>query len=107
MSHVNESGGAGAFGYRVRIGDKTVAYTGDTMFCQEAIELGRGADAYVVDCTYSEGCGPEHMGLDDVKKIRESLSPETTIILTHLNGRPSVNGLANTLIAEDLKTFRF
>lgn len=107
MSHVSESGGAGAFGYRVRIGDKTVAYTGDTMFCEEAVKLGEGADVYVVDCTYSDGCGPEHMGLDDVKKIRKRLSPETAIILTHRNGLPNVNGLENTLIAEDLKTFRF
>ncbi len=107
MSHVNESGGPGAFGYSVRIGDKTVAYTGDTMFCEEAVKLGEGADAYVVDCTYSEGCGPEHMGLEDVKKIRKRLPPETAIILTHRNGLPNVNGLENTLIAEDLKTFRF
>ena len=107
MNHVGESGGPGAFGYRVRIGDKTVAYTGDTMFCEEAIKLGEGADVYVVDCTYSDGCGPEHMGLDDVKKIRKRLPPETAIILTHRNGLPNVNGLSNTLIAEDLKTFRF
>ena len=107
MNHVNESGGTGAFGYRVRIGDKTVAYTGDTMFCEEAVKLGEGADVYVVDCTYSQGCGPEHMGLDDVKVIRKRLPPETAIILTHRNGLPNVNGLNNTLIAEDLKTFRF
>ena len=107
MSHVNESGSLGAFGYRVRIGDKTVAYTGDTMFCEETITLGEGADVYVVDCTYTEGCGPEHMSLDDVKVIRERLSPETAIILTHRNGLPNVNGMDNTLIADDLKTFRF
>ncbi len=106
MNHVRESS-PGAFGYRVRIGDMTVAYTGDTMFCEEAVKLGEGADVYVVDCTYAEGCGPEHMGLDEVKKIRERLAPETAIILTHLNGQPNVNGLANTLVAEDLKTFRF
>lgn len=107
MNHVREENSPGAFGYRVRIGDKTVAYTGDTMFCEEAVQLGEGADVYVVDCTYSQGCGPEHMGLDDVRKIRERLSPETAIILTHLNGPPNANGMVNTLIAEDLKTFRF
>jgi len=107
MNHVKE-GGHYAYGYRVNIGDKTVAYTGDTMFCQEAIDLGMGADVYVVDCTYAKGGhGPEHMGLEDVKKVRECLPAETQIILTHLNGRPSLNGLAGTLIAEDLKTFHF
>ncbi len=108
MSHISETGSPpGAFGYSVRIGDKTVAYTGDTMYCEEAVKLGEGADAYVVDCTYSTGCGPEHMGIDDVKKIRERLPLETAIILTHRNGMPNINGLENTLIAEDLKTFHF
>ena len=107
MSHVNENGGPGAFGYRVRIGDKTVAYSGDTMFCEDVVKLGEGADVYVIDCTYTEGCGPEHMSLDDAKKIRKRLPPETAIILTHRNGLPNVNGMDNTLIADDLKTFRF
>jgi hypothetical protein len=29
------------------------------------------------------------------------------MILTHLSSKPSLNGMANTLVAEDLKTFRF
>lgn len=106
MNHVKKDG-LHAMGYRVQIGDKTLAYTGDTMFCEEAIELGDGADVYVVDCTYTEGCGPEHMGMDDIKIVRERITPETTMILTHLNARPSINGLANTVAADDLKTFTF
>lgn len=105
MNHAEEQH-AGAYGYRVRIGDQIVSYTGDTMFCEEAVQLGDGADVYVVDCTYCTECGPAHMGLDDVKVIRERISPHTKVILTHLNGRPELNGMANTLIAEDLKTFR-
>lgn len=106
MNHVKKDG-LQAMGYRVRIGDQTVAYTGDTMFCEEAISLGDGADVYVVDCTYSEGGGPEHMGLDDIRVIRERISPATQMVLTHLNGKPHLNGLPNTALAEDLKTFRF
>ena len=96
-----------ALGYRVSIDGKTLAYTGDTMFCEEAVSLGDGTDVYVVDCTYPEGCGPEHMGMDDVKVIRNRISPETTIVLTHLTAVPHVNGLRKTLVAEDLKTFKF
>lgn len=106
MNHVKKDG-LTAVGYRVKIGDKTIAYTGDTMYCDEAVQLGDGADVFVVDCTYTEGCGPEHMGMDDIKVVREHVSPDTTLILTHLNGRPQVNGLANTLAADDLKTFTF
>jgi hypothetical protein len=47
------------------------------------------------------------MGLDDIKIVRERVSPETTLVLTHLDGRPHVNGLVNTLVADDLKTFTF
>lgn len=106
MNHVKEDD-VQAMGYRVQIGDKTLAYTGDTMFAEEVVELGDGADVYVVDCTYTEGCGPQHMGMDDIKVVRERITPETTMILTHLDSRPHINGLANTVAADDLKTFTF
>lgn len=105
MCHVSEH--MDAMGYKARINGKTIAYTGDTMHCEEVYSLAEGADILVVDCTYAEGSGPEHMGLDDVKKIRGRLAPETTIVLTHLNGLPNVNGLHNVLTAADLKTFHF
>ena len=104
MNHVKHDN-MQACGYRVKIGDKVLSYTGDTMFCEEAVALGEGADVYVVDCTYAEGMsGPEHMGLDDVKVIRRRIAPETTLVLTHLGSQPHLNGMANTLVAEDLKT---
>lgn len=105
MNHVSES--LEALGYRVRTGGKTVAYTGDTMFCEEIFTLAEGADVLVLDCTYTEGSGPEHMGIDDVKLIRERVRPETALILTHLTGTPAMDGMNNTLVARDLGTFRF
>lgn len=105
MCHVSEH--MDALGFSVNIDGKTVAYTGDTMYCEEVYALAEGADVFVVDCTYAEGTGPEHMGLDEVKKIRKRIAPETTIVLTHLNGQPNLNGMDNTLIAADLKTFHF
>jgi len=105
MNHV--VGKLECFGYRANIDGKTVAYTGDTMFCEEIFELAKGADVLVVDCTYSQGSGPEHMGLADVKTIRERLPAETAIILTHLNGKPDLQGLENVIAAEDLATYRF
>jgi ribonuclease Z len=49
MNHVR--GKLECFGYRVPVGGKTVAYTGDTMFCEEIFELAAGADVLVLDCT--------------------------------------------------------
>jgi len=105
MNHVKDS--MQAFGYRAAINGKTLAYTGDTMFCEEVFELADGADVLVVDCTYSDGSGPEHMGLDDIKVIRQRISPHTTMVLTHLNGEPATDGLHNVLTAQDMTTFRF
>jgi ribonuclease BN (tRNA processing enzyme) len=96
-----------AMGYRANINGKTVAYTGDTMMCEDIFDLARDADVLVVDCTYAEGCGPEHMGLDDIKEIRARVRPETAIVLTHLNGQPVTNGLNNVITARDLATFKF
>jgi ribonuclease BN (tRNA processing enzyme) len=105
MNHVTDS--LQAFGYRVNIGDQAVAYTGDTMFCDEIFDLAEGARVLVLDCTYSEGAGPEHMGLDDLQTIRDRVPRETAIVLTHLDGEPDVADLENVITARDFGTYRF
>lgn len=105
MNHVRNR--LECFGYRVDIGGKRVAYTGDTMFCEEIFELAQGADVLVLDCTYSQGSGPEHLGLDEIKTIRERVPPETAIILTHLDGEPATGNLPNVIVAQDMATYRF
>lgn len=95
------------FGYRARIGDATVAYTGDTMLCDELFRLAQGADVLVLDCTYPGEGGPEHMGLEDVRTVRRRLPPETTLLLTHLSGEPDVADLPNVMVARDFATYRF
>jgi len=105
MNHV--PGKLECFGYRVHVGEKTVAYTGDTMLCDEIFELAEGADALVLDCTYTQGGGPEHMGMDDLPVIRKRVAAETTIVLTHLNGEPDIAGLENVIVARDLSTYHF
>ncbi len=105
MNHVQ--GKLECFGYRVALGDMQVAYTGDTMFCEQIFDLAEGADVLVLDCTYTEGQGPEHMGSDDLRIIRKRLPPETAIILTHLDGEPDISGLTNVIAAQDFGTYRF
>jgi ribonuclease BN (tRNA processing enzyme) len=105
MNHV--SGKLECFGYRARLGEKTVAYTGDTMLCDEIFQLAEETDVLVLDCTYTEGSGPEHMGVDDLMAIRKRVAPETAIVLTHLNGDPDIAGLDNVLVARDFDTYRF
>lgn len=105
MNHVVDK--LQCFGYRVHVGDKTVAYTGDTMYTEEILALAEGADVLVVDCTYPDEPGPEHMGRDDLIRIRQRVAPQTTLILTHLGADPDIAGLDNVLVARDFATYRF
>jgi ribonuclease BN (tRNA processing enzyme) len=94
------------FGYRARLGDRVLAYAGDAEMSPAVLELAQGTDVFVVECSCWEGdCGP-HISLDDIRRLRAQVSPETTFILTHLEpGRPQVD-TQGILIAEDFATFR-
>jgi len=94
------------FGYRVQVGGVTLAYTGDTEPCPALLELAQGCHVLVVDCTYAQS-GPEHMGLADIRELREALPPQTTLLLTHIGEETAAAGLPNTLIAQDFQTYRF
>ncbi len=105
---MNHAGGKLAcFGYKLRLADKVLAYTGDTDLCDELFLLAEGADVLVLDCNYSQGKGPDHLSFGDVPDIRRRLPPSTTIILTHLEAEPDVSGLEGVLVAQDFATFRF
>jgi len=94
------------FGYKLRLDGKTLAYTGDTEMCDEIFLLAEGADVLVLDCSYSESEGPEHLSLPEVLEVRKRVSPRTTIILTHLDREPDV-AAEGLLVAKDFATFRF
>jgi len=104
MRHAGEK--LECFGYKLRLGDKTVAYTGDTEMCDEIFLLAQGADVLVMDCSYCQGEGPEHLGLQGVLEVRKRVSPRTTIILTHLDDAPDLKS-EGLLVASDFATFRF
>jgi len=94
------------FGYKLSLGDKTVAYTGDTEMCDEIFLLAQGADVLVMDCSYCQGEGPQHLGLEGALEVRKRVSTRTTIILTHLDDEPDVKS-EGLLVARDFATFRF
>jgi len=96
-----------SFGYRLRLAEKVLAYTGDTELCDELFALAAGADVLVLDCNYSQGKGPEHLSFAEVPEVRKRLPLSTTIILTHLEAEPDVSGLQGVLLARDFATFRF
>lgn len=94
------------FGYKLHLDGHTVAYTGDTEMCEEIFLLAEGADVLVLDCSYCDGEGPEHLDLSGALEVRKRVSPRTAIILTHLDNEPEVSG-EGLLVAQDFATFRF
>lgn len=105
MKHAHER--LECFGYRLRVGGKVLAYTGDTELCEEIFALAEGADVLVLDCSYAEGTGPEHAGFAEALQVRKRLPLSTTIVLTHLDAEPDVRGIEGMLVAHDFATFRF
>ena len=45
----------GALAYRVVWGGKTIVYSGDTDYCAGIVEISRGADLLVLECSFPEG----------------------------------------------------
>ncbi|OGO51167.1 MAG: hypothetical protein A2148_08820 [Chloroflexi bacterium RBG_16_68_14] len=93
------------FGFRVQVGGRTVAYSGDSVLCDALLELADGADAFVVECSCWDGtCGP-HLSPNDIRELRRRLGPKPTFILTHLDGGQKELGIENALVADDFARF--
>ena len=74
-----------ALGYRVRIDDRLLAYTGDTRMTPAIEELATGADVLVVECggPPAEGKVTTHLDWPDVLALRERLPAATHLLVTH------------------------
>jgi ribonuclease BN (tRNA processing enzyme) len=104
VKHVEE---LECFAYRVEVGGRVLAYSGDTVFCDSLLELADGADVFVVECSrWDERNGP-HLGPDDIRELRRRLGPKPAFVLTHLDNGQADLGIENTVLAEDLTRYRF
>lgn len=74
-----------AIGYRIEMSDgKTLVYSGDTGICSEIIELARGADLLIIECSFPDGIGVEgHLTPSEAGKIARA-SAAKKLVLTHL-----------------------
>lgn len=77
--------GVTANGYRVEHGAHALAYSGDTGFCAEIVELARDADLLLLECSFPMQAEEmeTHLRPDAVAKIAE-LSRARKIVLTHM-----------------------
>ncbi len=100
---VKHAEGLACFGYRARLGDRTLSYSGDTVMCDALLPLAEGADVFVVECScWDNGCGP-HLSPADIVELRRRIAPSTRFVLTHLDAGNGRLGDGYTL-AEDLAT---
>jgi ribonuclease BN (tRNA processing enzyme) len=72
-----------SFGYRLTRGNRTVSYSGDTAMIPALLELGRGADAFIVECTNQAGSDGDHLDLEAIRTLRGALPASTRILVTH------------------------
>ena len=79
-NEIKHSSTTKSIAYRVEHKNKVVVYTGDTEYCNEAIEIAENADALLIECSFP-----------DSKKVKEHLTPS-------LAGRIAAKAAVKTLI---------
>ncbi len=79
MDHV-----PGALGYRLEASGRTVGYSGDTGYCAAVVELVRGADLAVLDCSFpDERAVPGHLTPTGCGRVAREAGVRR-LLLTHL-----------------------
>jgi ribonuclease BN (tRNA processing enzyme) len=89
------------FAYRIEVDGKTIAFSGDTEWVENLVEIGRDADLLISECYSFEKKVPFHLDYATLKANLPRINPKR-LILTHLNadtlGRAAATGCQ---IAED------
>lgn len=98
--------GAPAFSLRIACEGKTLAYSGDTGWCDSLVRAADGADLLVVESSGYDKEIPQHLDYGTLSRRRGELKART-IVLTHMGpemlaARDAVKGFE---LAEDGKSF--
>ena len=94
-----------ALGFRVRLGGRLFAYSGDTRMCDALHALAEDADTLIIECGGHRET--HHMTWDDVFALREALPASTKMLVTHYDHRtaPDVSAVDGLALAEDFATY--
>ena len=80
MAHTQS---APCLGYRIRLGDKLVAFTGDTAWCDSIPRLAEGADLFLTECTGFHPAADSHLDYLTLANRRTELHARR-IVLVHV-----------------------
>lgn len=95
------------FGYRVELDGRSLAYSGDSGYCDALAALGEGADVFVLECSNWESPPKWHMGPDDIRALRQRLGPSPAFVLTHLDAGTRPLDIENAVLADDFVTLQY
>jgi ribonuclease BN (tRNA processing enzyme) len=76
--------GAPPLALRLRIGDRVIAYTGDTAWTDVLVEVARDADLLIAEAYYQDKRIPYHLRLADLLTHQHRLNARR-IVLTHMS----------------------
>jgi ribonuclease BN (tRNA processing enzyme) len=68
----------------VEVGDKVVAYTGDTEWTDDVAKVARGADLFIAECYYYEKPVKWHLNYPVIAERRRDFGAKR-LILTHMS----------------------
>jgi len=92
-------------GYRIRLGNKLVAFTGDTVWCDSIPRLAEGADLFLTECTGFHPAADSHLDYLTLANRRAELHA-SRIVLVHVGEELLRNRRKVRLpIARDGQTF--
>ena len=95
-------------GFAVEVGGKRLGYTGDSALCDSVLHLASEAEVLVSECVTLDEKLPMHMNLAyDMPKVRAAMSPDATLLLTHLGPGITKTELPRTIVAQDFARYRF
>lgn len=80
---VDHGSGAAAHGLRIEAGDRILAYSGDTAWCDALPRLAAGVDLLVCECSLYDRPVPGHLDYGTLRAKRDELDCRR-LILTHL-----------------------
>ena len=70
--------------YRIEVGGKTVAYTGDTEWMDNLVEIGCNADLFIAEAYFCDKRVPLHLDLITLEEQLPQIQPKR-LVLTHMN----------------------
>ncbi|UCF10298.1 MAG: ribonuclease Z [Candidatus Bipolaricaulota bacterium] len=81
-----------SFGYKIYLGERTIAFTGDTGECEALDRFLEDVSLLITECTHSdpkETVSAGHLGVDSIRRFAAVLRPRgIPILATHLTSEP-------------------